>query len=100
MFLHVIFLYCFFLSQEVYGKDCRCVPGDDCWPSLDDWHAFNSTVKGRLSVPESPVQPCLEEGGESRNCKEALKRLGEDPFWLELFPGATQSTGMLYFLLQ
>jgi len=95
MFLHVILLYWFFLSQEVYAKDCRCVPGDDCWPSLDDWHAFNLTVNGRLSVPESPVQPCLEEGGESMNCKEALKRIGQDPFWLELFPGATQSTGQV-----
>ena len=93
MFLSLIFLYSVVVSSEVFGKECRCVPGDDCWPTYEDWEAFNVTVKGRLSIPVSPVQPCLDEGGESMSCKEALKRIGEDPFWLEQFSGATQSTG-------
>ena len=95
MYLFFLLLFSSVVSSEISSRDCRCVPGDDCWPSQDSWAAFNVTVKGRLSIPLSPVQPCLDEGGQSIKCKEALKSIGEDPFWLEQFPGATQSTGMI-----
>ena len=80
------------LVATVSTKECRCTPRDKCWPSLDDWDSLNNTVNGRLSIPESPVQPCLEDE-KSESCHAALKRFGADPFWLELSPGATQSTG-------
>ena len=95
MYFFFFLLFSTVVSSEISSRDCRCVPGDDCWPSQDSWAAFNVTVKGRLSIPLSPVQPCLEEGGQSIQWKEALKSIGEDPFWLEQFPGATQSTGMI-----
>lgn len=37
---------------------CRCIPGDTCWPSLDAWTAFNSSVGGRL-ISNIPLgAPC------------------------------------------
>ncbi|KAI1170389.1 hypothetical protein F4777DRAFT_569286 [Nemania sp. FL0916] len=46
------------LTDAPYGSNsCRCIPGDRCWPSLDDWASFNKTVKGRLisTVPVAHV---------------------------------------------
>ena len=36
---------------------CRCFPGDSCWPSADEWTDFNNTVGGKLvaSVPIAAV---------------------------------------------
>lgn len=30
------------------SDDCKCFPGDACWPSLDAWKDLNETVGGRL----------------------------------------------------
>ncbi|EME82358.1 uncharacterized protein MYCFIDRAFT_175896 [Pseudocercospora fijiensis CIRAD86] len=39
---------------------CRCFPGDTCWPSAQDWSAFNTSVAGKL-VPTIPLAaPCHE----------------------------------------
>ncbi|KAK7522027.1 hypothetical protein IWZ03DRAFT_342239 [Phyllosticta citriasiana] len=27
---------------------CRCMPGDECWPSVKDWAQLNKTVGGKL----------------------------------------------------
>lgn len=27
---------------------CRCFPGDDCWPSAKEWDHFNTTLDGKL----------------------------------------------------
>ena len=29
-------------------RQCRCFPGDTCWPSAKDWSAFNQSINGRL----------------------------------------------------
>lgn len=35
-------------NQTASSVTCRCYPGDDCWPSLSTWDAFNRTIGGRL----------------------------------------------------
>ncbi|KAI0475371.1 hypothetical protein GGR56DRAFT_645769 [Xylariaceae sp. FL0804] len=37
---------------------CRCFPGDPCWPSAAQWGAFNSTVEGRLIATVPVASPC------------------------------------------
>jgi hypothetical protein len=39
------------------GSNCRCFPGDKCWPSSSAWAHFNSSVDGNLvaSVPIAAV---------------------------------------------
>lgn len=39
------------------SSDCRCFPGDACWPGSTEWAAFNQTVGGRLiaTVPIASV---------------------------------------------
>lgn len=37
--------------------ECRCFPGDACWPSVAEWNAFNQTIGGKLiaNVPLASV---------------------------------------------
>ncbi|ETS76200.1 hypothetical protein PFICI_11587 [Pestalotiopsis fici W106-1] len=45
------------LSSVVCETQCRCFPGDACWPSEDDWASFNASVGGALirTVPVASV---------------------------------------------
>ena len=89
-------LFVFLLStllSIVTGDRCRCSPDDDCWPTLDQWRSLNTSVHGRLSRPVSPVAPCLAEEINMEDCINSLEKFGEDPFWLQTLPGATQNTG-------
>lgn len=39
-------------------KECKCFPGDHCWPSKQDWDSLNQTVDGRLVATIPPASPC------------------------------------------
>ena len=83
------------LSSLGLSPSCRCVPSDPCWPSPQDWQSLNDSVSGRLTIPTSPVEPCLD-GGDKENpeeCQEALENFGKDPYWLQSLPGGSESTG-------
>lgn len=40
------------LSTPATGQSvscqCRCFPGDDCWPSKEEWSRLNTTMDGKL----------------------------------------------------
>lgn len=38
--------------------ECKCYPGDDCWPKEGQWQKLNSTVDGNLQVNIPPGAPC------------------------------------------
>ncbi|KAK6860497.1 hypothetical protein PG995_004133 [Apiospora arundinis] len=38
--------------------NCKCFPGDPCWPSKSEWAAFNRTVGGRLVATVPLAAPC------------------------------------------
>ena len=81
-------------SSEIPGH--RCVPDDPCWPSQEQWNALNESVHGRLTIPHLTVEPCFnlnETTIDGESCERSLHRLGEDPFYLQQFPGGVQSTG-------
>ncbi|KAF7718297.1 Isoamyl alcohol oxidase [Penicillium ucsense] len=60
------------------GLDCRCFPGDDCWPSWQQWADFNATIGGRLisTVPLGSV--CHTTGEFSAYNQEACASLIAD----------------------
>lgn len=35
-------------GRYVLGQDCKCFPGEDCWPTKEQFDALNATVEGRL----------------------------------------------------
>lgn len=47
------------LSIPVHTNDttCRYIPGDDEWPTTEDWQELNATVGGRLiaTIPQASV---------------------------------------------
>ncbi|KAK2033867.1 FAD binding domain-containing protein [Colletotrichum zoysiae] len=46
------------LPARQTDADCRCFPGDACWPTAADWDAFNKTVSGRLIATVPIGAPC------------------------------------------
>jgi hypothetical protein len=43
------------------GQECKCYPGDACWPTEDKWDALNKTVGGALVKVIPPAAPCYNE---------------------------------------
>ncbi|KAI1382719.1 FAD binding domain protein [Hypoxylon trugodes] len=41
--------------------ECRCFPGDDCWPSSEEWSRFNETVRGKLIATVPLASPCHDD---------------------------------------
>ncbi|KAK1995543.1 FAD binding domain-containing protein [Colletotrichum falcatum] len=49
-------------------QQCRCLPGDACWPSTASWDALNATVGGRL-VATAPIgSPCHDPTYDAEAC--------------------------------
>jgi hypothetical protein len=65
---------------DVNGRQCRCLPGDACWPAGDAWASLNETVDGRL-IADVPIgSPCHDPNYDALAC-ENLKAN-----WLEVAP--------------
>ncbi|OTB13179.1 hypothetical protein K445DRAFT_76648 [Daldinia sp. EC12] len=51
---------------------CRCFPGDACWPTIDTWDAFNTSLGGKL-ISTIPIgAPCHHDtaaGYNSDQCR-------------------------------
>ena len=72
------------------------MPDEPCWPSQEQWNALNQSVQGRLSIPHLTFESCLDSAPEDESsCQRSLEQLGEDPFWIEQFPGGSESTGQV-----
>lgn len=39
---------------------CKCYPGDSCYPSSTEWAKLNATVNGNLLVALPPTAPCYK----------------------------------------
>ncbi|KAL8285839.1 hypothetical protein RB601_005990 [Gaeumannomyces tritici] len=48
--------------------NCRCLPGDECWPSTSAWGKFNSTVSGRLIATAPLGSVCHEPNYDEAKC--------------------------------
>ncbi|KAL4939080.1 hypothetical protein BDV06DRAFT_199506 [Aspergillus oleicola] len=57
-------------STAASTADCHCLPGDSCWPSVDQWNELNSTVGGRLIATVPIGHPCHEPTYDATACAE------------------------------
>jgi hypothetical protein len=59
-------------------SQCRCLPGDGCWPATHAWASLNSTVGGRLvaTVPIGSV--CHDPNYDAAACT-ALQNSWTEP---------------------
>ena len=60
------------------STDCHCLPSDDCWPSIREWNALNSSVGGRLVAAISIGAPCHDPYYNAAVCKN-LQQLWTTP---------------------
>jgi hypothetical protein len=58
-----------------HSTQCRCFPGDACWPSAAVWSSFNQSVEGRLiqNVPLAGVCRSAEPGSSRTEECERLR---------------------------
>ncbi|KAL4879308.1 hypothetical protein BJY04DRAFT_193725 [Aspergillus karnatakaensis] len=45
-------------SSPALADNCRCMPGDECWPSPATWSRFNQSIDGRLIATVPLGTPC------------------------------------------
>ncbi|KAF2790845.1 6-hydroxy-D-nicotine oxidase [Melanomma pulvis-pyrius CBS 109.77] len=49
-------------------NECKCFPGDACWPSEREWITFNTTVGGRLIKTVPLGSPCHDPHYDAALC--------------------------------
>lgn len=49
-------------------RDCRCFPGDACWPAQAEWATLNSSVDGRLIATVPLASPCHDPNYNAALC--------------------------------
>lgn len=50
--------------------DCKCLPGDKCWPKQKEWDKLNKKVDGRLQATVPLAQPCHGDNFDEAACAE------------------------------
>ena len=48
-------------NETVSPSDCKCFPGDDCWPTAEEWSEFNSTIGGKLIATVPLAAACHDD---------------------------------------
>jgi hypothetical protein len=66
--------------------NCRCGPRETCWPSDEDWKAFNETIQGNLLQIRPVGYVCHGESFEKKACDEVRSR-ANDSIWRGSEPG-------------
>lgn len=61
-------------AQAADQPACRCLPGDECWPSTSSWNDLNSTVDGRLIATVPIGSPCHDPSYDAEACAALQER--------------------------
>lgn len=49
------------IAAPLNSTDCRCFPGDACWPSRDEWNTLNNTLEGKLVATIPLAAACHDD---------------------------------------
>ncbi|OMP84254.1 6-hydroxy-D-nicotine oxidase [Diplodia seriata] len=52
------------------STDCKCIPGDACWPAADAWAELNTTVSGKLIANKPLAHVCHDPDYDEAACTE------------------------------
>ncbi|KAH7322584.1 FAD binding domain-containing protein [Stachybotrys elegans] len=66
------------LPSSPAANNCKCMPGDACWPSASVWSRFNQTVGNRLIASEPIGSPCHDPTYDEDACL-ALRNAWTNP---------------------
>ncbi|PYH43022.1 FAD-binding domain-containing protein [Aspergillus saccharolyticus JOP 1030-1] len=78
------------ITTRQHSQDCRCLPDDNCWPTLHDWNTFNRSVNGRLIRIRPVGAVCHGREYNAALCAIAQNST-HDSLWRIEKPGALQS---------
>ena len=53
-----------------------CLPGQACWPTMNDWNAFNQSINGNLRLTVPWAASCYSDPS-STQCQEVAKNYGD-----------------------
>ncbi|PLN80797.1 FAD-binding domain-containing protein [Aspergillus taichungensis] len=87
----LVFSCCYPLGSglSARGGQCRCHPGEPCWPSLDEWQAFNRSIQGNL-VQVHPIGSVCHEPNYDKAACERVSTLSSNSTWRASQPGSQQ----------
>ncbi|CAH0057485.1 unnamed protein product [Clonostachys solani] len=68
MLLSLTLLWITSMIGRIRALECRCFPGDSCWPSSDDWAGLNQTVHGRLIATIPLASVCHDPTYDAEAC--------------------------------
>ncbi|KAH7380170.1 hypothetical protein BKA66DRAFT_512927 [Pyrenochaeta sp. MPI-SDFR-AT-0127] len=99
-------------TNDTVDQDCKCVPGDTCWPSPADFSSLNDTLSGQLvqGIPPASVCYSTEPNYNEKACEVVLANWFSStfhasdpisigwPWWANnscppIFPNGTSITG-------
>lgn len=67
------------VNSSTLGRiQCKCLPGDACWPSASGWSGLNQTVSGRLIATVPLAHPCHDPDYDAERC-QALRDEWQNP---------------------
>ncbi|KAH8820658.1 hypothetical protein F5884DRAFT_57366 [Xylogone sp. PMI_703] len=55
-------------NSSLFSSNCKCMPGDECWPSPIAWNILNATVGGRLIATVPIGTPCHDPHYDAAEC--------------------------------
>jgi hypothetical protein len=72
------------------GYQCKCAPGEACWPAAAQWSELNTTVGGNLVVNVPPGAACYASlNGASTydqaKCSEATQKWGDQQWQFVIY---------------
>ncbi|OAA67417.1 FAD-binding, type 2 [Cordyceps fumosorosea ARSEF 2679] len=53
---------------SVPGAECKCFPGDACWPTIQQWNELNATVDGNLIATVPLASACHDPNYNETAC--------------------------------
>lgn len=56
-------------SGSLNQSACRCFPGDDCWPSVQEWSKFNQSLEGKLIATIPIASACHDDSFSAYDAK-------------------------------
>ncbi|CEI65633.1 hypothetical protein FVEN_g8890 [Fusarium venenatum] len=69
------------IDSSKRDSQCKCIPGQSCWPSSSDWRAFDEQVDGGLIKTQPIAQSCYPGPAEDlKHCAYVNKMWSDQDF--------------------
>lgn len=79
-----------FITQMSFGQSCKCLCGQPCWPSHEQFTLLQSELSQPLIYPRPPEAACYPASEPSGNCSDVLLNFTNGR-WRSDQPGAMQN---------